>query len=70
MPLLILGGVLFPILIHSFDVRHVLVVPGLHWVVGATSVGLPELVPVLVTNTQAFLTVNVNVNDDIESSHS
>ena len=27
--------------IHSVYVRHVLVVPGLHWVVGATSVGLP-----------------------------
>ena len=42
------------VLIHSVDVRHVLVVPGLHGVIGATSVGLPELVPVLVTNTQAF----------------
>ena len=31
----------FVLLILSVDVRHVLVVPGLHWVVGATSVGLP-----------------------------
>ena len=29
------------LLIHSVDVRHVTVVPGLHWVVGATSVGFP-----------------------------
>ena len=29
------------VLIHSVDVRHVLVVPGLHGVIGATSVGLP-----------------------------
>ena len=29
------------VLIHSVNVRHVLVVPGLHGVVGATSVGLP-----------------------------
>ena len=27
--------------VHIVDVRHVLVKPGLHWVVGATSVGLP-----------------------------
>ena len=27
--------------IHSVDVRHVLVVPGLHRVIGATSVGFP-----------------------------
>ena len=29
------------VLIQSVDVRHVLVVPGLHGVIGATSVGLP-----------------------------
>ena len=31
----------FVLLILSVDVRHVLVVPGLHGVIGATSVGLP-----------------------------
>ena len=29
------------VLILSVDVRHVLSVPGLHWVVGTSSVGLP-----------------------------
>ena len=29
------------VLILSVDVSHVLVVPGLHWVVGTTSLGLP-----------------------------
>ena len=29
------------LLIHSVDVRHVAVVPGLHRVIGATSVGFP-----------------------------
>ena len=29
------------LLIQCMDVRVVLVIPGLHWVVGATSVGLP-----------------------------
>ena len=31
------------VLILSVDVSHVLVVPGLHWVVGTTSVGLPVI---------------------------
>ena len=29
------------VLIHSVDVRHVAVVPGLHRVIGTTSVGFP-----------------------------
>ena len=37
------------LLIHSVDVRHVLVVPGLHRVIGADNVGSLWLVSVLVT---------------------
>ena len=29
------------VLILGVDFSHVLIVPGLHWVIGATSVGLP-----------------------------